>query len=131
MAAPSQIAINKSRMSVKNFIGYPISANWYYHGFAAKGQSSIKLGKRAIKAMNDTDLNDLRNAFRALSHDIRSPLTSILGLAEITLEDPSLSEDTRENLMLLAADAERLTELTMKAIEDIEVRFFSARGGTE
>ena len=78
--------------------------------------------------MNDQDLIELYTAFRKLSHDVRSPLTSILGLAEITLEDPSLSEDARENLKLLVADAERLTEMTMNAVDDIETRFFAGKG---
>lgn len=80
--------------------------------------------------MNDIDLNQLRNAFRKLSHDMRSPLTSILGLAEITLEDPSLGEDGRENLKLLVADAERLAAMTMNAVDDIEKRFFADKGVT-
>ena len=78
--------------------------------------------------MNDQDLIELYAAFRKLSHDVRSPLTSILGLAEITLEDPSLSEDARENLKLLVSDAERLTEMTMNAVYDIETRFFAGKG---
>ncbi len=81
--------------------------------------------------MNEQDLNELRNAFRRLSHDVRSPLTSILGLAEITLEDPTLSDDSRENLKLLVSDAERLTEMTMNAIDDIEKRLFAENGTRE
>ena len=81
--------------------------------------------------MNDSELSELQTAFRKLSHDVRSPLTSILGLAEITLEDPSLSEDARENLRLLVSDAERLTEMTIKAIDDIESRFFAGRDVSE
>ena len=76
--------------------------------------------------MNEHDLNELREAFRRLSHDVRSPLTSILGLAEITLEDTSLSDDSRENLRLIVADAERLTAMTMNAVDDIEKRLFAA-----
>lgn len=78
--------------------------------------------------MNESDQDELYIAFQKLSHDVRSPLTSILGLAEITLEDGSLSEDARENLTLLVSDAERLTELTIAAIDDIETRFFHKQG---
>ena len=81
--------------------------------------------------MNDHDLNDLRKAFRKLSHDVRSPLTSILGLAEITLEDPSLSEDSRENLKMIVADAERLTAMAMNAVADIERRLYDEPGAGE
>jgi signal transduction histidine kinase len=72
--------------------------------------------------MNEHELKQLRDAFRKLSHDVRSPLTSIRGLAEITLEDPSLSDDARENLRLLVADAERLTDMTITAVDDIDAR---------
>ena len=79
--------------------------------------------------MEEKDLNELRNAFRKLSHDVRSPLTSILGLAEITLEDDSLSEDSRENIVMIVSDAERLTEMTIKAIDEMEAKFFTRQGG--
>ena len=75
--------------------------------------------------MEDPEKTALRDAFHKLSHDIRSPLTSILGLAEITLDDPSLSEDARENLNMIVADAERLTSMTINAIDDIDTRFFT------
>lgn len=81
--------------------------------------------------MNEKDLMELYAAFRKLSHDVRSPLTSIMGLAEITLEDPSLSEDARENLRLLVSDAERLTAMTMNAVVDIESRFFTGKANVE
>jgi signal transduction histidine kinase len=75
--------------------------------------------------MDDSEKAALRDAFHKLSHDIRSPLTSILGLAEITLDDPSLSDDAKENLQMIVADAERLTEMTIKAIDEIDTRFFN------
>jgi signal transduction histidine kinase len=85
----------------------------------------------AAGTMNDQDLNELRKAFRKLSHDIRSPLTSILGLAEITLEDPSLSEDSRENIKMIVSDAERLTEMALDAVADIEKRLHVDTGAGE
>jgi two-component system, chemotaxis family, CheB/CheR fusion protein len=81
--------------------------------------------------MNDTELDELRTAFRKLSHDVRSPLTAILGLAEITLEDESLSADSSENLSLIVSDAERLTTLMVKSLDEIEARFFPRKSGDE
>jgi signal transduction histidine kinase len=75
--------------------------------------------------MEDSEKAELRDAFHKLSHDIRSPLTSILGLAEITLDDPSLSGDARENLNMIVSDAEKLTTMTMTAIDQIESKFFA------
>jgi signal transduction histidine kinase len=79
--------------------------------------------------MEDTEKAEIRDAFHKLSHDIRSPLTSILGLAEITLDDPSLSEDAKENLQMIVADAERLTEMTVTAIDELDSRFFDNNTG--
>jgi signal transduction histidine kinase len=81
--------------------------------------------------MNDTYFNELREAFRKLSHDVRSPLTSILGLAELTLEDETLSADSRENVAMIVADAERLTTLTVESLDEIEARFFPRKSVDE
>jgi signal transduction histidine kinase len=81
--------------------------------------------------MDDTDFMGLREAFRKLSHDVRSPLTSILGLAELTLEDETLSADSRENVAMIVADAERLTTLTVESLDEIEARFFPRKTGDE
>lgn len=96
-----------------------------------KGKAAVCTKSSVFAIMNDSDLNELREAFRKLSHDVRSPLTSILGLAEITLEDPSLSDDARENLKLLAADAERLTELMINAVDEIDNQFFADKVGSQ
>ena len=79
--------------------------------------------------MEISEKTELRDAFHKLSHDIRSPLTSILGLTEITLEDASLSDDARENLNMIVSDAERLTEMAIKAIDEIDIKFFSDTKG--
>jgi K+-sensing histidine kinase KdpD len=96
-----------------------------------KGKVRILSRSAALHSMKDSDLEELHRSFRKLSHDVRSPLTSILGLAEITLEDPSLSEDSRENLQLLVADAVRLSEMTVNMLDDIESRFFTGRDSAE
>jgi signal transduction histidine kinase len=82
-----------------------------------------------LSMMENSEKTELRDAFHKLSHDIRSPLTSILGLAEITLDDPSLSDDARENLSMIVADAERLTEMAIKAIDEIDTKFFNESKG--
>ena len=78
-----------------------------------------------MRTITENELIELRTTIRTLSHDVRSPLTSILGLAELTLEDSSLSEDARENLTMLVSDAERLTDMMIKTIDEIETRFFA------
>ena len=116
-------------MSDKNFIRFRWLSNWYYHGFERKGQRSPMRRVVHRSIMQDSEKTELRDAFHKLSHDIRSPLTSILGLAEITLDDASLSEDARENLSMIVADAERLTEMAIKAIDEIDIKFFSDTKG--
>lgn len=51
---------------------------------------------------------------RQLAHDIRTPLTSIVGFAELLLEDDSIQGDSREFVMIIAAEAAKLTAFTDK-----------------
>jgi signal transduction histidine kinase len=78
-----------------------------------------------MRTLNESELHELETAFRKLSHDVRSPLTSILGLADLTRDDASLSDDARENLSLIVSDAERLTAMMTAELDAIEARFFA------
>jgi signal transduction histidine kinase len=78
-----------------------------------------------MRPLNETELNELKTAFRKLSHDVRSPLTSILGLADLTRDDASLSDDARENLSLIVSDAERLSTMMTTELDEIDARFFA------
>jgi PAS domain S-box-containing protein len=66
-------------------------------------------------------LDEMKNTFlAAVSHELRSPLTSILGLS-LTLErDPGMGEEDREDLMRrLASNARKLDRL-LKDLLDID-----------
>jgi signal transduction histidine kinase len=78
-----------------------------------------------MRVLNESELRELKTEFRKLSHDVRSPLTSILGLADLTRDDASLSDDARENLSLIVSDAERLTAMMTTKLDEIDARFFA------
>ena len=65
-------------------------------------------------------LDEMKNTFlAAVSHELRSPLTSILGLA-LTLERSAMSDDDRDDLLeRLAANARKLDRL-LKDLLDID-----------
>ena len=65
-------------------------------------------------------LDDMKNTFlAAVSHELRSPLTSILGLS-LTLERSEMNEDDRNDLLeRLAANARKLDRL-LKDLLDID-----------
>lgn len=65
---------------------------------------------------NNERTNQLENAHKKImthiSHDLRTPLTSILGYIEVLKEDDTLCEDTRhEYLRITFSKAQRLTKL--------------------
>lgn len=57
---------------------------------------------------------------RKLSHDLRTPLTSVLGFSELLLEDGSIQGESREYLAIVASEAQRLADLLTAFLDRIE-----------
>jgi PAS domain S-box-containing protein len=60
-----------------------------------------------------------------LSHDLRNPLGSVLGLAELLQRQP-VSERVREGLVRIAQSAERMSELISTILDVTRLRFRGA-----
>ena len=52
-----------------------------------------------------------------MSHDMRTPMTAILGLTELTLEDKSLSDESRDNLEKILDSGHYLVSLIEEILE--------------
>lgn len=57
-----------------------------------------------------SESNAQRN-IRKAAHDVRTPLTSISGFAELLIEDASLSPTARENAEIIRDETKRLSEI--------------------
>ena len=58
------------------------------------------------------EANKAKTAFLSnMSHEIRTPMNAIIGLDNIALNDPTISESTRDNLEKIGASAEHLLNL--------------------
>ena len=81
--------------------------------------------------------NQLKSQFVAnMSHEIRTPLNGILGLSDMTLSDPKLQNDARENLELIQVSAENLLRVVNDILDfskieanklDIDIQAFELR----
>ncbi len=60
------------------------------------------------------------NVLKDLAHDVKTPLTSILGFTQLLLEDETISGSTREYLELIETDAKRLNEIVLNAVLHFE-----------
>lgn len=61
-----------------------------------------------IEAEN-SNASEFELTVREMSHNLRTPLTSIMGFAELLLEDESLTGQTREYLTVISDEARRLS----------------------
>jgi signal transduction histidine kinase len=61
--------------------------------------------------MANLDKHSLRVRVRKAAHDVRTPLTSIAGFAQLSIEDMSLSPGARENMGIILEEAKRLSEM--------------------
>ncbi|MEP7149433.1 MAG: histidine kinase dimerization/phospho-acceptor domain-containing protein [Acidobacteriota bacterium] len=61
--------------------------------------------------MNGSAENEstFESAVREMSHEVRTPLTSIMGFAELLLEDENLTGQTREYLEVISEESRRLS----------------------
>jgi signal transduction histidine kinase len=59
--------------------------------------------------MADLDKQALRARVRKGAHDVRTPLTSIAGFAQLLMEDGTLPPDARENTGIILEEAKRLS----------------------
>ncbi len=48
---------------------------------------------------------------REMSHEVRTPLTSIMGFAELLLEDENLTGQTREYLTVISEESRKLSAM--------------------
>ena len=59
-----------------------------------------------------SELDRLKDEFISLvSHDLRTPLTSIVGYVDLILDDPALSDEHRQYLTIVARNTDRLHRL--------------------
>ena len=69
--------------------------------------------------MADLDKQALRARVRTAAHDVRTPLTSIAGFAQLLMEDRTLSSDARENVEIVLEEANRLSEILDAFFEEV------------
>lgn len=68
--------------------------------------------------MNISDHEDLRKRVRKAVHDVRTPLTTIAGFADLLSEDSSLSDSARSGAATIVEEA-RLSEMLDTFFDDI------------
>ncbi len=61
--------------------------------------------------MPDTGDTNFETTVREMSHDLRTPLTSIMGFSELLLEDETLQGQTREYLTLISDESRKLASV--------------------
>ncbi len=77
-------------------------------------RAEAEFAQRLLKEQNERlrEADRLKDEFVALiSHDLRTPLTSIMGYLELALDDRTLGDDTRGYLEVVQRNSERLLRL--------------------
>jgi len=70
--------------------------------------------------MTEDQRETIQSVVRNLAHDVRSPMTSILGFTQLMLGDDSIDGENREYLQLVEGDVEKLNQIILDALEKIE-----------
>jgi signal transduction histidine kinase len=77
-------------------------------------RAEAEFAQRLLAEQNERlrEADRLKDEFVALiSHDLRTPLTSIMGYLELTMDDRTIGEDTRSYLEIVQRNSDRLLRL--------------------
>jgi signal transduction histidine kinase len=77
-------------------------------------RAEAEFAQRLLKEQNERlrEADRLKDEFVALiSHDLRTPLTSIMGYLELTMDDEQIGEDSRGYLEIVQRNSDRLLRL--------------------
>lgn len=69
--------------------------------------------------MAELNKTALRARVRSAAHDVRTPLTSIAGFAQLLIEDKTLDFDAHENAGIILEEARRLSEMLDAFFEEV------------
>jgi K+-sensing histidine kinase KdpD len=64
-------------------------------------------------------MDDFQEVIKRAAHDVRTPLTTIAGFADLLVHDGSLSPTARDNAVMIAEETSRLTEMLQRFFQDI------------
>lgn len=115
-------------MSLRNFTGPIRTANNYYGAFTEKGQKSGGLlttdrtGDTLPQRIDIMDDQEFHKRVRKAAHDVRTPITTIAGFADLLGEDSKLAESTRDIAETIAAETRRLSEMLEDFFDEISAR---------
>ena len=70
--------------------------------------------------MTEEQIETIKEVVRKMAHDVRSPMTSVLGFIQLMLEDDSIVGENREYLQLAEGDVEKLNQIILDALEKID-----------
>lgn len=99
--------INSNDTNSETRIGYP---NGNLQGLLAEINKTLKMKKETEGKYKEMDM-ELRQAIANMSHDLRTPLTSIMGYIQL-MEDQNISnEERKQYLTIIKSRSENLKEL--------------------
>lgn len=82
--------------------------------------------------MSDSDkgAESLGTRVRKAAHDVRTPLTTIAGFAQLLIDDGTLSADARENAETIFEEAKRLSEMFEAFFDQLSAELYAAETPT-
>lgn len=64
-------------------------------------------------------MEELNRRVRKAAHDVRTPLTTIAGFADLLANDAALPAPARDNAATIAEEVRRLSDLLEKFFDDV------------
>lgn len=76
--------------------------------------------KKHAQVRNEQRLNELKQLLHTISHDMRQPITQILGLLEILNQTENVGDEVTQLLNILNNSAQKLNEYTRALTQQVE-----------
>jgi len=70
--------------------------------------------------MTKEQIAEVHRILKKMAHDVRTPMTSVLGFTQLMLGDEMITGENREYLELMESDIEKLNQTILEALAQID-----------
>ena len=102
-----------------------LRADTKYQALACSGEKNNTIMNN--EETEEINIENITHIIEGMSHDMRSPLTTIGGFTELLLKNDAIQGESREYLHIILDESRKISKILAKFLSDVEAK----QGGRE